>query len=257
MGKKMQDAPVYFAIVQVRFNAILALDNYLSQIQEIFRKQGFGDFKKIVTATAALNVEAPEPTVSMQQRTRYLFADRDGTSAFDLDTSAFSFRTTKYDVYEKFSESFFNGLKPIHDIIGFDFYDRIGIRYLNAVYPSGKKKLSDYLNPAVQSLADHMPGQLIHGFSETAMNINGISLVSRTMIREGGVAFPPDISEMPLDNKFQNLSGRHALIDTDASIQLRQDFDVSKILEQVGKVKKESENAFKLTVTESALKEWA
>jgi uncharacterized protein (TIGR04255 family) len=40
MARKMTRAPVYFAIMQARFNPILALDSYAPQIQERFRKHG-------------------------------------------------------------------------------------------------------------------------------------------------------------------------------------------------------------------------
>jgi uncharacterized protein (TIGR04255 family) len=257
MGKKMDNAPVYFSIIQVRFNAVMAMESYINQIQEIFRKQNFADFKKVVEASALLNADAAEPTVSMQQRTKYFFADRDGCSAFDIQPTSISFRTTKYDVFEKFSEQFFKGLESVHNIVGFDFYDRIGIRYLNAVYPMENKKLSHYLHPSVQTLADHIPGQLIHGYSETTVNKGGVLLVTRTITRDGEVGFPQDLTEMPIPEKFKTMSGRNAIIDTDAAINSRQDFNIPNIKQQAFKIQKEAEDAFKLSVTPFALKEWA
>ena len=38
MSKKMSRAPVYLALAQVRFNRLLALDNYAPTIQEALRK---------------------------------------------------------------------------------------------------------------------------------------------------------------------------------------------------------------------------
>ena len=38
MSKKMTNAPVYFALAQVRFNAVLALDQYVSTILRQFQK---------------------------------------------------------------------------------------------------------------------------------------------------------------------------------------------------------------------------
>lgn len=51
MGKKMENAPVYYVLAQVRFNAVLALEQYVPAIQDSLRKMGFPDYEKAVVAT--------------------------------------------------------------------------------------------------------------------------------------------------------------------------------------------------------------
>jgi uncharacterized protein (TIGR04255 family) len=51
MRAKMKSAPVYYVIVQVRFNPILSLDTYAAQIQERLRKEGFPDAQRGFLAT--------------------------------------------------------------------------------------------------------------------------------------------------------------------------------------------------------------
>jgi uncharacterized protein (TIGR04255 family) len=59
MARKMTHAPVYFAIIQARFNPILALDSYAPQIQEHFRKHGFPDAQRGALAAFNLNPATP------------------------------------------------------------------------------------------------------------------------------------------------------------------------------------------------------
>ena len=56
MGRKLSQAPVFFTLVQVRFNPILALDSYVPKIQDELRRQGYPDAQKGVMATFNLNV---------------------------------------------------------------------------------------------------------------------------------------------------------------------------------------------------------
>ena len=50
MGRKMNNAPVYFALAQVKFNQLAALDNYIPAVQDSLRKAGYPDFQPIQMA---------------------------------------------------------------------------------------------------------------------------------------------------------------------------------------------------------------
>ena len=64
MGKKMSRAPIYYALAQVRFNAVLALDQYVPTIQDDFRKVGFTDYQKVFLAT--INLASTDPAQQNQ-----------------------------------------------------------------------------------------------------------------------------------------------------------------------------------------------
>src|SRR5450759_3507739 len=130
----MRQAPVYFTLVQARFNRILALDSYVPKIQDQLRLQGFPDTQKSVLATFNLNVGNPSesgvPQVPVSQMTRYMFGNMDKTAGFLLDQESLSFHTTNYDTFGGFSETFLNGLKIVHEAISLGYTDRVGVRYL-------------------------------------------------------------------------------------------------------------------------------
>src|SRR2546422_1026141 len=147
MARKMTRAPVYFAIVQARFNPILALDSYVPQIQERFRKHGFPDVQKGTLATLNLSLAAPTegsvPQAPVSQTIRYMFLNMDRTAGFILDPGALSFQTTEYDVFGTFSAEFRQGLQAVHDAVELSYTDRIGFRYLDAVFPKANETLGD------------------------------------------------------------------------------------------------------------------
>lgn len=262
MGKKMSNAPVYFTIAQVRFNSILALESYAPKIQECLRKQQYPDVKRGFIST--LNISPPmvegegNPHIPVSQTRRFMFSNMEGTSGFILDEGALTLQTTKYETFEKFSEDFLKGLKVVHEVVELSYVDRIGIRYLDAVFPKDGENLSKYLTESVLGIADKLEGNTIHSFSETLVRKDEINLLARTIIQNGKLGLPPDIhsSMLKIDEKFINLHGLHAILDTDGFIELRESFNLEKVRERVDAIHNEIINAFRLTITDNALKVW-
>jgi uncharacterized protein (TIGR04255 family) len=233
MGTKMGSAPVYFTIAQARFNPILTLDTYAPQIQERLRKEGFPDVKKG-------------------------FDNMERNSGFILDQGALSFQTTEYDVFESFSLLFLKGLQAVNEAVGLSFTERIGVRYLDAVFPKSGESLRDYLAGSVLGLTEKLDETIVHAFSETLVKKDSVNVRSRVIIQEGDVGFPPDLQPMTLSigERFKQLHGRHAIIDTDGWSELREGFNVERVREQLTLIHTGIDRTFRASVTENALKAW-
>jgi uncharacterized protein (TIGR04255 family) len=262
MSRKMSNAPVYFTIAQVRFNTLLALDSYAPTIQESMRNEGFPDLQKGIVATFNLNLGAPTEgalaQVPVGQTVRYIFSDMDKTAAFILDQGALSFQTTEYDVFETFSATFLRGLEILHTAVKLSFSDRIGFRYLDAVFPNEGESLSDYLDASVLGLVGKLEGSLVHSFSETLTKTKMANVLVRVIVQSGPVAFPPDLQPMSfqLAERFRTLNGLHGIIDTDGSNEQREAFNLEKVKSKLIAIHDEMDAAFKATVMDRALQVW-
>ena len=261
MGKKMTQAPVFFAIVQVRFNPIMALDDYAPKIQDRMRLDSFPDLQKGMLATFNLNITAEEARpaqVPVEQTARYMFSNINRTAGFILDQGSLSFQTTDYDVFTTFSKTFIKGLQIVHKIVGLDYVDRIGVRYLDAVYPKEGEELSNYLNQSVLGLYGKVIGNIGHTFSETLVRVDTVKVIARTIIQDGPIGFPPDLHPMWLvvTDRFRTLSGLHAILDTDGSYESRTAFDVDAVTAQLEVVHSAVTTSFKATVTQHAIDSW-
>jgi len=264
MGTKMKAAPVYFSIAQVRFNPILSLEAYAPQIQERLRKEGFPDAQKGFLATINLNVnvapssEGGAPQLPMAQTTRYLFGNMERTSGFILDQGALSFQTTEYDVFETFLADFLKGLQAVHEAVSLSYTDRIGLRYLDAVFPKAGETVRDYLSPSILGLTEKIDDTIVHSFSETLVKRENINVRSRVIIQEAEIGFPPDLplQTLLLGKRFQGLRGRHAIIDTDGWSESRETFNLERIREQLSLIHAGIDKTFRASVTENALKAW-
>ena len=265
MGKKLTNAPVYYTVAQVQFNPVLDLDGYVSAIQSKMRESRFPDYKKeifqrlvlpFVSGTGQEQMSAP--TVTLQPR--YLFGDIDGRSLFLLETNALSFQTTNYDTFETFSKTFLKGLGILHDALRLDFFERIGLRYLDAVQPSEDgETLREFLVPEVLGLALRGEGQLQHSISETIVSTAAGQLVSRVLIRHGHVGLPMELGGLApiIDPRFTQRASLHAIVDTDASIGHREVFELSKVGARLRALHDEIVKSFDATVTDQARASWA
>lgn len=263
MAQKLQNAPVYFTIVQARFNPIAALDAYAPMVQESLRKQGFPDFQKGVLATFNLSLGAPReasPTqVPVEQTARYTFLNIERTAGFILDQAALSFQTTEYDVFESFLETFLVGLRTVHEAVDLSYTERLGVRYLDAVFPRTGEVLSGYLNESLLGLLGKIEGhQLVHAFSETAGRVGSITVVSRAIVQGDRVGFPPDLQPMNLmvAERFRSRTGIHATLDIDGFYDQRERFDISRVQEHLIDIHDEITKSFEVSVTPYALEVW-
>ncbi|MCG8996703.1 TIGR04255 family protein [Laribacter hongkongensis] len=264
MGRKLNNAPVYYTVAQVQFNPILNLEGYIPAIQAKMREAHFPDFKQEVFQHLVLPFGGMEhgqmaaPAVTPQSR--YLFGNIAGNALFLLETNTLSFQSTDYDTFETFSEELLKGLEILHDALHLDFVERIGLRYLDAVQPSKEgESLLDFLVPEVLGLALSSEGQLLHSVSETTVATPAGQLVSRVIIRHGQIGLPMELSSFApsINPRFTQRQSLHAIIDTDASIIQREVFELAKVEARLTALHEEIDKSFKATVTAPALASWA
>ena len=264
MGTKLSNAPVYYTVAQVQFNPVLDLDGYIPAIQSKMREQHFPDYKKEVFQRLVMpfgNAELGQmaaPTVTPQAR--YLFGDIDGRSLFLLETNALSFQTTRYDTFETFSETLLKGLGVLHSALRLDFFERIGLRYLDAVQPSKDgETLRDFLVSEVLGHSLSGQGQLQHSVSETSTLTASGQLVSRVLIRDDHIGLPMELGGLTpsIDPRFTQRKSLHAIVDMDASIAHREAFELAKVGARLTALHDDIVKSFNATITDHARDSWA
>ena len=268
MGTKMNNAPVYFTLAQVRHNPVLSLESYIPGIQESMRKAGYPDFQRGMTVVLNLGSVASAPIDTKQDQPqqvrfeRFTFSNMERTRGFILDQNSLSFQSTDYDTFETFSGAFLMGLEIAHKAVSYGFSERIGIRYLDAVIPvGGEKDLPKYLVPEVLGLGNRLGDDVsvLHTFSETQIRTPVGNVLSRTIIQNAQLGFPPDLQPIGLElaERFKKETGGvHAIIDTDGSFEAREKFDLDLLKGKLHALHDEIVKVFEATVTAHALNSW-
>ena len=277
MGKKYANAPVYFTIGQVRHNTLLSLKAYLPAIQERMRKAGYPDFKSAQqmqfsfgAITGGDDTQPFQPGV--QQIESYTFSNLEGTQGFLMEPSALSFRCTEYETFPEFYAELERGLSILEEAVdGLAYFERLGLRYLDAVVPAEGETLQQYLarevwgTPASLDLSQvyQFEGQPLtynHSFAESSATIPNIGqVVSRVVVQNSDLRFPPDLLPDPLKvgERFRGLNGQHATVDVDASFSERRKYDSTEIRDRFQHLHDLVELFFNATVTDHARKAWS
>ncbi|CAN7599558.1 TIGR04255 family protein [Pseudoduganella sp. LjRoot289] len=256
----MRQAPVYFVIAQVRHNSVLMLDSYIPEIQDRMRLAGYPDHRP--GKSLIVNLTGPNGEAGAHRQTeRHSFLDRDCSHGFIVEHDGLSFQTTDYDTFETFSSAFFSGLEIVHSILSLDYSDRLGMRYLDAVVPNeSEPDLKRYLTPGVLGLHGRLPGNapIALSLSETHVPMDGAYLLSRTIVRNGQLGFPGDLEPQGwiVPDRFREIDGLHAIIDTDASQAGREDFNVEQLRLRLEALHSKVHLAFQASVTDVALNAW-
>lgn len=264
MGKQWKTPPVYFVIVQVRFNTILDLASYIAKIQEDFRKAEFTDFKKLMNASfnlVLLSGLKPGDEQPMQQSERYVFGNEDRTEMFLLDPNGLTFQTTRYKTFDVLLQTFMPRMENLTKTLSLSFSDRVGLRYLDAVMPRPGENLESYLIPQVLGMSGKIPGEMQHSFTESLFNVPQGKLLSRVVSQNGPIGFPPDLivlgGDLRLDQRFAEHSGPYAIIDTDGFNDTRDRIDSATIQRKIKELHKRVDAVFHSIITEHAEKTWA
>lgn len=259
MGTPLKNPPVYFTVAQVRFNPLLKLADYLPSIQEGLRKAGYPAFTAHSTIALQFMVQGGQTVPQPVPREQFLFANVEQTHCFVLSSDALTFQSTNYGTYELFSEAFLKGLALVHEVVTFDFTDRVGLRYLDHVFPKAGDSLSLYLAPEVQGLSVRLGGQSVHSYSEALNVVGDVKLRARVVIQDGGLAFPPDLlpQGMAVQARFAQAQGMHAILDTDGFVEGRKLFSLDDVGHHLQDIHEVIGDAFRATVTDHARAVWS
>lgn len=261
---KLANAPVFFTIGQVRHNPLLSLETYIPAIQELMRNSSYPDYRVSKVETLVWSGSSadsnPAPPTSVQA-SRYTFSSSDRTRAFVLFPNSISFGTTRYDTSIAFFAEMMKGLRFVSDIVGgFNFVDRVGLRYLDAVVPGAGESARAYVNPEFHGLAARMPdASLAYSFSESRLVADDVgSVIARVLFQHSRLAIPPDLQiELNIEERFSRVDGDHALLDTDGFWETREAFDLAAIETRVRNIHTLMKRAFEAIASPHALQLWA
>ena len=265
MASPLTIVPVYFAMCQVRFNQLLKLTELIPAIQEGFRKAGYPSYETqsnlvIQMMAQPLQGGKPEQLHPMPStHNSYQFGNLERTHLFLLDSQALTLQSTQYGCVKEFSAEFLKGLSIVHEAVDLSFTERVGLRYLERVMPSGGDSLEQYLVPEVHGLLNRLGGQGLYTYSEAMSQQDEVKLRARVVIQDGALAFPPDVqlNNMAIDARFLNYHGVSAILDNDGFVENREAFSLETIDAHLHKIHELVDSAFQATVTEHALKAWS
>lgn len=265
MSLPWRNAPVFYVLAHIQFNAIPAMAKFADEIADRLRKIGYPDpqdEKQTVLSFGVAPDGSPSPhQVEQKEVPRWRISNTEKTSGFLLLQDALIFHTTAYLDRDSFFAELRKGLEVVHEVIELSFVDRIGLRYLNIVKPETEETLAQYLEPAARGLGQYFVTGLQHSMVEAIAQLDYGTLVSRAFTAHSDGDHPPMPPElMPLSlkvkDRFSPCKGWVAVFDNDCFMQQRVPFSISDIEASLRKLRDGIGLTFDASITVYAKEKW-
>lgn len=259
MGEKMQHAPIFFTIGQIRFNPILDMHTHVEALQTEFRKLGFPGFTADNMPSIQVDTSSIPPRVVSTNQQRWRFANSKKTSEVVLLTNSIAYQTTSYETSEQFLSQLLNATSVVHSAVNLAYVEQIGFRTLDAIVPDDEHPLESLLKPELLGFYPAANGELKQNILEGTSTIGSTGfLVRRVVIIHGALGLPIDLMPISLaiNMRFMSINRWHAVLDTDYAERQQFDFDLEDIGKRLRTVKDGASNAFYGAITKAALDLW-
>lgn len=266
MSVPWSNAPIFYALAHIQFNAIPAMAKYEPEISDRLRHVGYPDRQEdkqsVVSFGMTIGGSPDAQKVEHREVQRWRLSNREKTACFLLLPDALIYQTTQYRGREVFFAELRKGLEAVHEIVELDFVERIGLRYLDVVIPREGETLEQYLIPEVLGLGSKLQG-LQHGMVEAVAQLPNGTLVSRAFTvnwHEDIPPMPPELLPLQLEiqPRFTQCKGLITVLDNDCFIQTqeRAAFSLPAIIATLSQLRDGVSLAFENSITPLAQERW-
>ncbi|WP_422776838.1 TIGR04255 family protein [Pseudomonas mediterranea] len=261
MSAKLANAPVYYALAQVRFNPVALMEKFANELQDHLRRSGYPIFETEVGRSIdfgdATNNQEFKPTIT--ETPNWFFTSGDRNNGYVLGPDFLTFQTTNYLDHEEFFQSLCKGLDILNEIASIDGISRIGLRYLDAVVPEPGEQTNLFLHSQVQGVEFGL--EPLGGSWESAYKTDQGILVAKIYKAVNSLlGFPVDLQprSLTIRDKFVFSAPKdHAVIDLDHFSQLSLPMNADLIYENFVKLHAPLNQCFRALATEHAFSRWS
>jgi len=260
MSKKMKNAPIFYTVGQVKFNPVLDMQDFISQLQKEWRSTN-PDFTQDSVTDVQIHMPGPDKAAEVKtiSSPRWHFKDTEGTSGYVLKTDSLSFHTTAYQDRDHFVASVLTGLDVVNKHVELAYIEGVGVRTLDAVVPMATDRLDDYLRPGLLGLYEQLGGQLKRSILQLDLDTTDGQLVSKVVLLKGRIGMPAELMplQLTLGERVSAIDGTHVVLDNDCIQKMRFPVSLDEVDKRVRALKSQVSNAFRKAISDHAIKQWS
>lgn len=253
----LENSPLVMVLCQVRISAVLNLPNYIPEIQDNLRKNGFPIYVGGEIIEFSVQTPSDEP-VQQRKQAHWEFRNSEEDWSIIVGKSAIVVLTTAYSNFERFLQNISTALEAVGKTVGNLLVERVGLRYVDAIRPSGGKSWRDYVDAGFHGQENEIiTGEnsvlFMQTVVETGMNQRMIIRLSQN---RDGALLPPDLSpHSKLDGKVRE-GELITLLDIDHYRECRQPLSVDDVIGTSWELHDGLDIIFREIVTDDALEAW-
>jgi len=232
-----------------------AMENYVPEIQERFRKAGFPEMQEGRILNQVLVDGKP---VAEDRAGQWDFVNKTNTTSIQLNLDAITVYTTQYTRFEDLEETIKLAVTTLHEIVAPSQVHRYGLRYVNVIPIDPGSAFDQWVPPNLLGYPNLPNANRIGSFSETVMVTELLSrLVARCITMHNGIPLPADLMSCRLNLPFTSpITGSFVILDNDHGRISPEDFDPIVAVEAIASLHDLLELTFQTSVTPQALETW-
>lgn len=251
-----KNAPIVYALCQVRFSTLLAIENAIPKFQPSIQKR-FPRYDD--TPIQSMEIDLLANQFTPRKRARWAFSNKELTSGFVIQDSAFVYHTTSYSTFEEFCSDLEEGLHGFQQAAEPTLVERVGVRFIDFITPDGKHPLDDYL-------AETLRGPVFRDVPVREVIQRQEQIIAKTDVGQfnfrssrGRHAFPLPADVGPINLKVSRNAPENTpsvVLDFDHFIEEPFDFSVAQVMDNARALQDSLGKMFKLLTSEWAQQQW-
>ncbi|HVJ88646.1 MAG TPA: TIGR04255 family protein [Labilithrix sp.] len=253
---KLHKSPLVMVLAQVRISHVAKMGDYVDDVQERLRRNGFPRFDRGRAHEILLR---PGLQPEIREHPRWEFQNKERSTGITVMQNAIVLHTNSYDTFDHFAESLRLALEVIGDAAKPALVERLGLRYVDLIRPDPDESWTAYLKEGLHGLSPDAIG-MAEGLQrhETVGLTKAGQLVIRCVQSKDGGFLPADLSPSSLDYSKVTLRPGElvTLLDLDHFSQATRDFDVDTVMAAMWDLHENLDVSFREAVTGHALKKW-
>jgi len=253
----LPSSPLIFVLAQVKISPVLAIEDRIPELQELFRKRGYPRFAHRKIESSLHGSDGQIESKEMLQQ--WEFINKEGTASLLIDENGITYQMAQYEVFETMMVAMRTALDLFAAHVEPDLLQRVGLRYVDLVVPSDGKEISSYFAESLRGFRISAEDEREAFFFESVSRTGDTSKFIHRYVEAGrGFGFPPDL--LPITLKLRRdpvMDSPFGLLDLDHHIGVEEQFSVESAIAHFEFLHGHQTRAFKASVTEDALTEWS
>jgi uncharacterized protein (TIGR04255 family) len=141
---RLEQAPLVYALCEIRFPAVLKMAGFVPDIQERLRRQ-YENFDR--ETLRGFQFAPAGPPVALEEQMRWRFEARDHRSGYLLSINSLIFHATTYVDFDHFIPEVMRGFDAVVDIAQISRVQRVGLRYVDLITGSADAAVERFVEP--------------------------------------------------------------------------------------------------------------
>lgn len=200
------------------------MGEYVGKIQERFRRSGF----PIERAEKVHQFSITPTGVAVTEEDRWQYRTKDQRWSIILSQEGVVLQTTAYERFEAFAERLEMAVETVLEATELNklgLVERVGLRYVNLIAPTGDETHRDYLRPGLHGVDEPVFREatarlFIEQVGRTDVDGEEGSMVIRVTQNDLGFDLPPDLVNSAPEREARAIRGALVtLLDTDHFIE--------------------------------------